>query len=307
VGVDNLVPLVLNEAYTRYRGIEARSDVLRDVAEAAFEKLVTGQYDSLRPLGAALARAVQGRHLLFHAKQDHTEGRIRAFGADGALPPLDGTDAVHLGVQNVSGNKLDFFVETELGLSGDLRPARPGQLRAEVRVRNTAPVGVTQPKYVFGPFNDDQEAGVYRGIVTLYLPRGVTLTSVGGDAPRDPPVYDTEDGRPLVSYTVDLAAGQQHTVVLDLLVPPRKDEPYELLVVPSPRVRPTLLRTDLDTGRGRLQEEVTLDRTWRLRDDGAPEGVSGSLEEEASSAVGAYGMLRRSMWPEWAAPRTRRD
>jgi hypothetical protein len=307
VGVDNLVPVVLNEAYSRYRGIEQRSDVLRDVAEAAFEKLVTGQYESLRPLGAALVRAVDGRHILFHTKQPQTEAHIRAFGADGALPALNGPDAVHLTVQNVSGNKLDFFVDTELALSGDLSPARPGQLRAEVRVRNTAPPGVTQPKYVFGPFNEDQEAGLYRGLVTLYLPRGTSLLSSSGDPPRDPPVYDTEDGRPLVSYTVDLPAGEEHTVVLDLLVPPRRDVPYELIVVPSPRVRPTTLETDLDTGRGRLRVDLALDRTWRIRDDQAPEPVSGPLEEEASSAVGVHGMLRRSMWPSWAAPRTRRD
>ena len=307
VTVDNLVPLVLNEAYTRYRGIEQRSDVLEDVAEAAFEKLVNGDYDSLRPLGTALVRAVQGRHILFHTRQAQTEARIRAFGADGALPALAGPDAISLTVQNVAGNKLDYFVDTEVGLSGDVTPARPGHFRAEVRVRNTAPKGVTQPKYVFGPFNDDQVAGLYRGVVTLYLPRGVTLESVSGDEPRDPPIYDTEDGRPFVSYTVDLPAGEEHTVVLDLVVPPRRDKPYELIVVPSPRVRPTTLVTDIDTGRGRLKVDLTLDRTWRIRDDRAPEGVSGSLEGEASGGVGVQGMLRRSMWPGWAAPRTRRD
>ncbi len=307
VSADNLVALVLNEAYFRFRGIEQRSDVLRDVAEAAFDKLVTGQYDSLRPLGTALVEAVQGRHILFHARSEATEARIRSFGADGALPRVDGSDAFHLTVQNVSGNKLDYYVDTTLGLSGDLQPAQPGQLRAEILVQNTAPVGATEPRYVFGPFNDDQVAGTYRGVVTLYVPRGTSLVESSGDSPRDPPVVDTEDGRPLVSYTIDLPAGQSHRVVLDLVLPPRRDRPYEMIVVPSPRIRPTTLQTDLDTGRGRIQERLTLDRTWRIGDERDPEPVSGLLEEEASLGVGAYGMLRRSTGPARTAPRTRRE
>jgi hypothetical protein len=296
VTADNLVPLVLNEAYVRYRGIERRSDVLRDVAEAAFEKLVTGQYESLRPLGEALVQAVDGRHIQVHARHAATQERLEAFAATGALPPLDGPDALHLTVQNVSANKLDYYLDTEVGISGDVRPGRPRAVRAEVRVSNTAPAGVSDPRYIFGPFNEEQEVGVYRGVVTLYLPRGATFVEASGDAPRDPVVVQTEDGRPLVSYTVDLPAGQAHHVTIELTLPPRRDRPYELLAVPSPRVRPTTFRVDLDTGDGRLQGEVSLERTWRLRQDGAPEPLSGPPDEEASGARGSYGMLRRSRW-----------
>ena len=296
VTADNLVPLVLHEAYVRYRGIERRSDVLRDVAEAAFEKLVTGQYQSLRPLGEALLEAVHGRHLQVHARQASTQERLAAFRATGALPPLDGPDAYHLTVQNVSGNKLDYFVDTEVGISGDAGPGRPRAVRAEVQVHNTAPAGVSDPPYIFGPFNEDQEVGLYRGVVTLYLPRGATVVDVSGDAPRDPAVVLTEDGRPLVSYTVDLPAGEAHHVTIELTLPPRRDRDYELLAVPSPRVRPTTFRVDLDTGDGRLQAEVPLDRTWRLREAAEPQAVTGPPDEEASGARGSYGMLRRSRW-----------
>lgn len=275
VDVDNLVPLVLNEAYVRYRGIERRSDVLRDVAEAAFTALVNGEYDSVRAIGTALASSVQGRHLMFHALHTDVQERVGDLGADGSLPPLGGPDSVHLTVQNVSGNKLDFFVDTELGLSGDVTPGRPGAVRAEVVVHNDAPVGAKEPRYIFGPFNSDQEVGVYRGVVSLYLPRGATLLSTSGDPPRDPPVSVSEDGRPIVSWTVDLPAGATSHVVLELRLPPKADRPYQLLAVPSPRVRPTVLRTSLETGRGRLSETVTLDRTWRLLQGADPEAVLG--------------------------------
>jgi hypothetical protein len=274
VGVDNLVPLVLNQAYIRYHGIEQRSDVLRDVAEAAFEKLVTGQYESIRPVGTALAEAVRGRHLMFHSYREDPERRAAAFGADGALPPLDGPDAVHLTVQNVSGNKLDYFVDTAVGLSGDMAPGQPRTLRAEVVVRNTAPAGVKDPLYIFGPFNSDQEVGVYRGVVSLYLPKGATLLSTSGDPPRDPPIAVSEGGRPIVSWTVDLPAGATSHVVLELRLPARTGAaPYQLIAVPSPRVRPTVLKTDLETGAGRIAGTVTLDRTWRLTAGREPQAV----------------------------------
>ncbi|MDP1821168.1 MAG: DUF4012 domain-containing protein [Acidimicrobiales bacterium] len=284
VGVDNLVPLVLHEAYIRFRAIDERSDVLRDVAEAAFRRLVEGSYPSLRPLGEALIRAVDGRHVLFHARDAGAQERIRALGADGSLPDLDGPDAVHLTVQNVAGNKLDYFVDTEVALSGALLPARPGSVRAEVVVSNTAPEGVDDPPYIYGPFNDDQVAGLYRGVVTLYLPRGATVREVSGDPPRDPPHVFTEDGRPLVSYTVDLPAGATSRVAFDITLPPRPDGRYELLAVPSPRIRPTVLRTDLDLGDGgRLEARVTLDRPWRLRSDGAPQRVPGDFDEDETA------------------------
>jgi hypothetical protein len=275
VGVDNLVPLVLHEAYIKYQGIERRSDVLKDVAEAAFTALVNGQYESVRAIGTALAEAVEGRHLMFHTWHPEVQEHVADLGADGALPPLSGPDSVHLTVQNVSGNKLDWFVDTELGLSGDVSPGKAGTVRAEVVVHNDAPKGAKDPRYIFGPFNEDQEVGLYRGVVSLYLPQGATLLSASGDPPRDPPISVSEGGRPVVSWTVDLPAGATSHVVLDLRLPPRSDSRYQLIAVPSPRVRPTILRTALETGRGRVSETLTLDRTWRLVAGEAPKAVLG--------------------------------
>jgi hypothetical protein len=294
VDKDNLVPLVLNEAYSRFPGIEERSDVLEDVAEAVFEKLVTGSYESLRPLATALVKAVDARHIIMHTRAAAPTAAIEAFGADGALPARDGPDYVHLTVQNVSANKLDYYVDTALSLTGQRLPGELGQVQAEVVVTNGAAPGVRRPQYVYGPFDSSQEAGLYRGVVSLYLPRGATLVGTSGDAPRDPPITVSEDGRPVVSYTVDLPAGASHRIVLDLELAPRPDAPYELIAVPSPRVRPTTLRTDLDLGGARLTEDVVLDRTWVLGQAGARAQVAGGSAEEASGGPRTYGMLRRS-------------
>jgi hypothetical protein len=261
VNADNVVDLVLHDAYVAYPGIQARSDVLEEVARAAFTKLVNGEFPSLRPLGEALTEAVRGRHLMMYTTTPESELWLDRLGARGTLPDPEGPDSFHLTVQNVSANKLDYFVDTAVELTGDRSPRTPSRLQARVVVRNSAPPGTTEPKYIFGPFDRSQQAGLYRAVVTLYLPAGTNVGPVTGDPTRYPAVTQTEDGRPLVSYTIDLPAGQRHEAVIDLELAPRKDEPYELVLVPSPRVRPTTWRLGLETGDGVLAQTLELEES----------------------------------------------
>ena len=275
VGADDVVDLTLNEAYVRFPDVEERTEVLGDVAEAVFRRLVDGDFPSLRPLAEALVGAVDGRHLLFHATSPTLQAHLASFGADGALPDLDGPDAVALTAQNLSGNKLDYYLDTHLELAG-VRPAdRVGEVSATVTLANSAPPGVTQPRYIFGPGPgaDPEPAGTLRSLVTLYLPLGASVADVAGDALVEPVASGTEAGRPYVTFTVDVPAGEARTVHLDLRLAPRPSGPYELLLVPSPRVRPTTARVDLDTGDGRVAGEVVLDRTWLVADGAGPEPV----------------------------------
>jgi hypothetical protein len=96
----------------------------------------------------------------------------------------------------------------------------------------------------------------------------------------------SEGGRPIVSWTVDLPAGASSHVVLDLRLAPRPDEDYELIAVPSPRVRPTELRVDLDTGGDPLEAAVRLDRTWRLRAGREPQEVLGPVQPPLQAVGG---------------------
>jgi hypothetical protein len=273
VSSDNVVDLVLNQAYARFPDIDQRSDVLGQVAEATFRKLVDGQYDSLRPLGEAMLRAVGGRHLIMHSVASGAQRQLAYFDADGALPPLTGADAVALTVQNVSANKLDYYVDTALDLAGERETGRFGRVRATITVTNTAPPGVTEPRYVFGPFDDNERAGLYRGVVSLYLPAGTSLEGTSGDPLAVPPVTQSEAQRPVVGFQVDVPAGETRTVVLDLRWAPRLDGPYELLVAPSPRVRPTKVTVAL-SGAPAVTGQVDADRPWRLVAGLAPEAIA---------------------------------
>jgi hypothetical protein len=267
----NVVPLTLNEAYARFPGIEARSDVLGDVAEAAFRRLVDGEIPSLRTLATRVAEAAAGRHLVMHATTGRVQNELISFGADGAYP--ENVDTLALTTQNLAGNKLDYYLDTELKVTGELSESSLGELRAEVTLRNTAPAGATQPRYVFGPgpVATRLAPGVLRSLVTLYLPFGTTLTGASGDALVEPAGDGTEADRPYATFTVDVPAGEARTVVLDLATPPRAEAP--LVVVPSATIRPTTLVLDVAAPGGTLAGSVELDRTWTFLAGGEPTPV----------------------------------
>jgi hypothetical protein len=269
VDAANVADLTLHVAYERFPDIEDRSDVLGDVAEAVFRKLVDGEYESLRPLADAVVRAVEARHIQVHTRVGPALARLRSFRATGDFPDLGDGDLFHLTVQNLSGHKLDYYLDTALALSGTRSAGEVGRLGATITVTNGAPPGRSDPEYVFVPFDTDQAVGSYRGVVSLYVPRGTSLESFSGDV-IDGPVVVTEGGRPVISFTTDIRAGEQRSFALDLTLPPAPNEPYGITVVPSPRFRPTTFTADIQTHAGDVTGAVALDRTWWFRPRTSP-------------------------------------
>src|SRR5437763_1179106 len=65
VNAHNAVALTLNEAYTRFPDRPVRQEYLGQVAEAAFRRLTTGDYPSLKGLAHSLGDAVAHRNVVF--------------------------------------------------------------------------------------------------------------------------------------------------------------------------------------------------------------------------------------------------
>jgi hypothetical protein len=199
-----------------------------------------------------------------HARSHDMTSQVAAFAADGALPPIDQADSFHLTAQNLAGNKLDYYLDTSLDLSGSIEAGKVGDLRATVVLSNTAPVGATSPAYVFGPgpTSVSLPAGVLRSVVTLYLPFGTSVDGSSGGPLVEPVVSGTEAGRPFVSFTVDVPAGAERQVDISLTTAPRPTSGYSFLVIPSPRVRPTTLGVDVSTDAGTVRGAVELQAPW---------------------------------------------
>lgn len=249
VGAGNVVDRVLNRAYVNNPRRNQRQELLADVAAATFDRLVAGDYPSLRRLAEALAEAAAARHVVLWSERPAAADVARSFEADGALPAADAVDYTLLTVQNFSRNKLDYYLDSTLELSGTRPVGEPGALRATVTLANTVPGDVPSEYVLGGPqTGSGLEPGVYRGTASLYLPTGTTLVGASGAAA--PPALLTEQGRTVVAFAVDLAPGAVAVVELDLRLDPRPAGDYELALVPVPRVRPTTVRVDIDTGAG---------------------------------------------------------
>lgn len=274
VNAANVVDLTLHEAYVRFPGVEERSDVLGDVAEAAFRRLVEGEIPSLRTLATALVDAVDGRHLIVHSTNSALQRQSWSFGADGALPDAEGPDSFSLTAQNLSGNKLDYFLDTSLDLSGQRPSGAIGEIEAVIALENVATPGVVAPSYIYGRGGEGNTApGTIRTLVTLYLPFGTSLAGSDGDPTIEPVVTGTEDGRPYASFTFDVPAGERRQIALSLRLAPRPDGDYPLVLVPSPRVRPTQVSVDIDLGSGVIDGDVALDRSLRFTVGRDPEPI----------------------------------
>lgn len=246
VDEDNAVELTLNRAYTLFPDRDQRQEVLGDVAEAVFDRLVEGEYESVRPLGAALLQAAAERHVVLWSPRPGAVDPLRFFDADGALPDGDVMDSLFLTVQNFARNKLDFYLDTSVRVAGERPVSGPGRLRVEVTVRNDAPAGVTEPAYVFGD-GTGGPPGRYLGVASLYVPTGTALTSSTG---RGEVALVGEGRRSALTWRVDLPAGTSSTVVLELSLPPRPTGAYTLTLAPLPRVRPTTYAVEVDDGEG---------------------------------------------------------
>lgn len=275
VSAQNVVDYSINKAYFQYPDRDQRQSVLGDIARAAFDRLLNGDYPSLRGLATSMSDAVAGRHLLMWASDPTVATQLRFFDADGSLPLKD-SNYLSLTVQNMSGNKLDYYMDTSMDVRSIAAP--PGDSRRfediAIMLNNRAPPDGTL-QYVFGPFDAAQKRGRYHGVVSLYLPTGTQLR--GSDGPfGTAPNVTTEGGREVIGFEVNTDAGQANVFVLHLALLPDGGIPQPLMLVPQARVRPTTVTTEIAASRGpALNANVSLTQSWLLRPGAAPLPASG--------------------------------
>lgn len=260
IDANNVVPFTLNENYFRVTDRGARQEAQGEVAEAVFRRLVTGDFPAIRDLGAVIAEAAEGRHVMLHSTTPAIQRTVALLGADGALPDL-GNDFAHLTVQNFSGTKLDYYLDTSLDVAGGRPAGRVSRLKVRIEVGNTAPRDGRNVA-VFGPIAPGFAPGEYRGLVSVYLPLGSHVSGSSGSDTLGPIATDTELDRTVVNYGISLPAGQRHVVTFDVVVPSRAAQGYRFELVPAPRVRPTNVSLNLDLGDRSIRQTVPLRRPY---------------------------------------------
>ncbi|HEX3539182.1 MAG TPA: DUF4012 domain-containing protein [Acidimicrobiales bacterium] len=202
----------------------ARRDVQSNVARAAFAALRGSGY-SLPKLAHELQLDAKGRHLLAWSADSAEEAMWTKLGADGAIGP----DDFQVSVQNVSGSKLDLFIDPVIGLSS---ATYSDHKEVNLYVTVTNPRRGKTSAYIEGGFPCCVLPGDQRFYLLFYLPKSAYhIVSYQ-------PKFSTSgsDGDMTVVGMIDTVPYAQTTTVHISFYLPTSQRTVTL--VPSSRVKP---------------------------------------------------------------------
>lgn len=211
VSKDNVVELTESTLYSRFPTDQtARKQYLQDVASEVVKK-TTERIESPRQLLDALGKAVgEGRIALWSsspADQQLLEETPLAH-----VIPDDPAPYAGVVVNNLGGNKLDYYLKRSIEYSADPCDGETRKSTVTIRLTNTAPDGPL-PDYVAGspglpelPYSVPSGASV--SSVLLLATSNAKLTSAIADGRRVPVFTGTERGHPLFEVQVVIKRGQ---------------------------------------------------------------------------------------------------
>jgi hypothetical protein len=234
-----------------------RKDVLKSVARAAVQHLLSEPAglgtDMLRALGTSAA----GGHILFmstHADEQHI---IATYPVAGVVPETSRPFA-SLFINNAGSGKLDAYLDTALTYAVTGCSVQHRAVDVTVVLRNGAPSSGL-PAYVADARSDDVSYGAAkpvpgqnRSLLAVMLTAGAQLrsatlngqpigTSPGPGGSSAPYLQmSTERGHPVVSMFVDLKSKATATLALSISEPPSTERP---LLVRQPMPQPQALKS----------------------------------------------------------------
>jgi uncharacterized protein DUF4012 len=133
----NAVSFLTNGAYLMPGGQRVKRDYVGIAGLTIFEGFLaeaTG-YAAFR----ALVDATTGGHILLNATDPSLENDLRAAGVTGGIAPDPGEDLFAVTVNNLAGNRLDYYVRRTVAYDVTLLPEGRGRARATVTFENDSP------------------------------------------------------------------------------------------------------------------------------------------------------------------------
>ncbi|MDR6904798.1 hypothetical protein J2X63_000484 [Agromyces sp. 3263] len=224
----NAVPILLNEAYSRYPEPEAQDAFFKAAAASVFQRLLEGGFE-LRPMFDAIAGAVDGGHLMLWSADPAVQSALDGSRLQGTLP-TGNAEATVLGVyfRDRSSSKGDFYLHTDATVTTNSCDPQAPTYTVDVSLRRDVPADAPEIAY-------SQLYDFWRTEVFVYGPVGGSAASTAVTAPAldtvvDPTVADL--GRPVVKFTVDADNGQEAAVSATFVGVPGTYGPTELRTTP---------------------------------------------------------------------------
>jgi hypothetical protein len=215
---DNVADYLLRDQYYAYADANSdRIDVLDELGHATFDHLMNIELPSPQQLVHDLAPVVGGQHLSLFVFDPAAARLLHQTGLSGGVPDVVG-DQVGVIVNNLSGSKIDLFLERTIDYRAEWDPTT-GEIAATtiVTLHNSAPT--TDPATVVGnliasrsPDGQGPPIGTNRSYLSIYspwFPSSVEIDGVVGAAQ-----VEDELGRKVASLVLDVPSGASRSVTI---------------------------------------------------------------------------------------------
>jgi hypothetical protein len=209
---ENVVELTESTVYSRFPTDQtARKQYLQDVANEVVKK-VTGQVASPRQLLEALGKAVsEGRIAVWSSSP--AEQQLLEETPLGHVVPDDPAPYAAVVINNLGGNKLDYYLKRHIEYSADPCDGETRKSTVTIQLTNTAP-DTPLPDYVASsqgllpglPVQVPNGASV--SSVSLIATKDAKLTSLIVNGVRAPFFAGTERGHPIYEVQVPIPRGR---------------------------------------------------------------------------------------------------
>ncbi len=223
ISKDNVVELTESTAYLRYPTDQvARKQYLQDIASAVVTKM-TGPVKSPRQLLDALGKALSERRIAVWSASPNEQKILEETPLAHVIPD-DPAPYAAVVVNNLGGNKLDYYLKTQIEYAADECKGDTRASTVTVKLTNTVP-NEPLPDYVAA------DAGLSPDLL-IEVPRGTNITSVRLFATKDatlstailngervPAILSTERGHPVFEVQVIIPPGQSADISYQLSEP----------------------------------------------------------------------------------------
>lgn len=223
VSKDNVVKLTESTAYARFPDDQlARKQYLQNIANAVVKK-ITGQVKSPRQLLDALGKAVSERRIaVWSAVPD--EQKVLEETPLGHAIPDDTAPYAGVVLNNLGGNKLDYYLKQEIEYAADNCASDTRASTVTVKLTNAVP-NEPLPDYVAGEagLSPDIPIQVDKGTnitsVRLFATQGANLSAAILNGERVPAIISSERGHPVFEVQVIIPPNKSADVSFQLSEP----------------------------------------------------------------------------------------
>ncbi len=225
ITAENVVELTESTAYSRFAADnKARKEYLQTVAAKIIEKL-TGSINNPRGLLEALGQAVSEGRLALWSADPEIQETIEAT-ALGHTVPDDPAPYAGVVVNNLGGNKLDYYLEREITYKAEGCEDTTRHSSVAIRLTNNLPAGYFT-NYVAGLVDNSVGAPFGTNLVDLSLlaTQGAKLKKVTINGTSAMAFVNSERGHPLYSVQFPVPQGETVEVVFDLTEPSVSGDP----------------------------------------------------------------------------------